>query len=141
MILHFSCTTAPPHTGQAIVSSTRVVPAGSHPSDTDGLQSEPRSRCICFGVWDLMLLWMLEFGMLEPSASADPFPELPALQTAFEILDRLHNSFLELHLRFPTEHFLRARNVRLANLGIVHRQRLVCDLRFRSGDPDDLFGE
>ena len=58
-----------------------------------------------------------------------------------EIIDRARDSFFEFHLRFPAENLLRARDVGLAHLRVVHRQRLVFDPRFRAGDADDLLGE
>ena len=58
-----------------------------------------------------------------------------------EVIDRLHDAFLEIDARLPAQNFAGASNVGLTHFRIVHRQRFVLDLRFRPGDPDDLFGE
>src|SRR5919202_6758523 len=44
---------------------------------------------------------------------------------------------LQLDLRLPAEHLLRPRDVRLADLWIVDRERLVHDLARRAGDAED----
>jgi hypothetical protein len=67
---------------------------------------------ICLGVG----FWFLGF-----TNSLDSISEFPALEAAFEILDRLSDAFLELDLRFPTKYLLRASDVRLPHFGIVHR--------------------
>src|SRR2546423_12187846 len=48
---------------------------------------------------------------------------------------------LQLDLRLPAENLLRPGDVRLANLGIVDRERLVDDLARRAGDAEDGLGE
>src|SRR5918911_3094174 len=48
---------------------------------------------------------------------------------------------LQLDLRLPAEHLLGPRDVRLADLGIVHRKRLVDDLARRAGDAEHGLGE
>src|SRR5919204_5252305 len=48
---------------------------------------------------------------------------------------------LQLDLRLPAENLLRPRDVRLADLGIVDRERLVDDLARRAGHPEDGVGE
>src|SRR5882724_1174160 len=60
----------------------------------------------------LRFVWSSELGAwdLGFTNSLNSFPQLSTLQTSLEILDRLRDPFLELHLRFPTEHFLRARD-------------------------------
>src|SRR3954469_24417357 len=91
--------------------------------------------------WDLGFLWSL--GLERPASPAaalrgiyefdslNSFSQLSALQAPFEILDRFHDPLLKPHLRFPAQHFLRAGDVRLPHLRVVHRQRLIFDLRFR----------
>src|SRR5205085_7654796 len=48
---------------------------------------------------------------------------------------------LQLDLRLPAEHLLGPRDVRLADLGIVDRERLVDDLARRAGDTEHRLGE
>src|SRR2546423_6409930 len=48
---------------------------------------------------------------------------------------------LQLDLGLPAENLLRPGDVRLANLGIVDRERLVDDLPRRAGDAEDGLGE
>src|SRR5919197_4287789 len=65
---------------------------------------------------------------------------IPALDTdGLPAEGREHPSepLLQLDLRLPPENLLRPRDVRLADLGIVDRKRLVDDLAHRAGDPDD----
>ena len=88
--------------------------------------------------WEIWAPWDLELGVWDFRASAR---QLSALQAAFEVLDRLRDSFVELDLRFPTENFPRPGDIGLAHFRIVHGKRFVFDLRFRSRDPNDLFRE
>src|SRR2546423_6403360 len=48
---------------------------------------------------------------------------------------------LQLDLRLPAEHLLGPRDVRLADLGIVDRERLVDHLARRAGDAEHGLGE
>src|ERR1044072_1915054 len=49
--------------------------------------------------------------------------------------------FLELNLGLPAEQLSCAGDVRLTDLRIVHRQRLVDELALRRGGPDNCFGD
>ena len=43
------------------------------------------------------------------------------LQRLFEIVDRLFDSLVERHARLPAENFFCTRDIRLADLGVIHR--------------------
>src|SRR5262245_35357875 len=50
-------------------------------------------------------------------------------------------TLLELHLGLPAEQLLRPRDVRLADLRVVDRQRFVHDLALRAGQPYNGLGK
>src|ERR671939_2165329 len=69
---------------------------------------------------------------------------IPALHTdGLPAEGREHASepLLQLDLRLPAEHLLRPRDVRLADLRIVDRKRLVDDLARRACDAEHRLGE
>src|SRR5918912_1093715 len=75
------------------------------------------------------------------SAAAARTPRLHTDGLPAEGREHPSEPLLQLDLRLPAENLLRPRDVRLADLRIVDRERLVDDLARRAGHPEDGLGE
>src|SRR6476659_7936062 len=67
-----------------------------------------------------------------PAAKAAAALRTDDFRPGLDRVDEPPEPLLEGHLRLPAEHLLRARDVRLAHLGIVDRERLENDLARRA---------
>src|SRR5262249_45447026 len=76
-----------------------------------------------------------------PAAKAAAALRTEYFRPGLDRVDQPPEAVLERHLRLPAENLLRARDVRLAHLGIVHRQRLEDDLARRPRHAQHEVGE